>query len=105
MRQPKYQSAKMTHSITMLCYCADCPYAEFAILFTIKLNVVVLNLVMLSVVGPSQMPKVGGLNVFHTVECRDISRNAECSCTECFILSVIFILMLSLVVLSAMTPY
>jgi hypothetical protein len=40
----------MTLSIAMLCYNAECHYAEWHILFTIMLNVVILCVVMLNVI-------------------------------------------------------
>ncbi len=40
----------------MLCYYADCPYAEYHILFTVMLNVIMLCVVMLNVVMLSLVP-------------------------------------------------
>ncbi len=41
----------------MLCYCAECHYGDYRVLFTVMLNVIMLsvvklNVVMLSVVAP-----------------------------------------------------
>jgi hypothetical protein len=53
----------MTLSVTMPCYYAECPNAEFRILFTIMLNVIMLIafmvcVIILSVVAPANATQI-----------------------------------------------
>jgi hypothetical protein len=59
----------MTLNITIVCYYAECPYAEFHILLIIMLNVVMLSAAMLNVVAPIRSQHAPILSVYEIVRC------------------------------------